>query len=50
MRVILTHHSEPEDTAKVFNAVKPKLVVYSHLVLYGGQSPNRSYPLCAYSH
>ena len=39
MRVILTHHSEPEDTAKVFNAVKPKLAVYSHLVLYGGQSP-----------
>jgi hypothetical protein len=50
MRVILTHHSEPEDTAKVFNAVKPKLVVYSNLVLYGGQSPTRFYPLCAYSH
>ena len=39
MRAILTHHSEPEDTAKVFNAVKPKLAVYSHLVLYGGQKP-----------
>ena len=36
MRNILTHHSEPEDTAKVFNAVKPKLAVYSHIVVYGG--------------
>ena len=36
MRVILAHHSEPEDTARVFNAVKPKLAVYSHVVLYGG--------------
>lgn len=39
MRNILTHHSEPEDTARVFNAVKPKLAVYSHVVLYGGQKP-----------
>lgn len=39
MRIILAHHSEPEDTAKVFNAVKPKLAVYSHVVLYGGHKP-----------
>ena len=39
MRSILSHHSEPEDTARVFNAVKPKLAVYSHIVLYGGQTP-----------
>lgn len=39
MRNILSHHSEPEDTAKVFNAVKPKMAVYSHIVLYGGQKP-----------
>ena len=39
MRSILSHHSEPEDTARVFNAVKPKLAVYSHIVLYGGQKP-----------
>jgi len=39
MRSILSHHSEPEDTAKVFNAVKPKMAVYSHIVLYGGQKP-----------
>lgn len=36
MRSILAHHSEPEDTARVFNAVKPKLAVYSHIVMYGG--------------
>jgi ribonuclease Z len=35
MRAILSHHSEPEDTARVFNAVKPKLAVYSHIVTYG---------------
>lgn len=39
MRSILSHHSEPEDTARVFNAIKPKLAVYSHIVLYGGQKP-----------
>ena len=36
MRSILSYHSEPEDTAKVFNAVKPKLALYSHIVTYGG--------------
>jgi ribonuclease Z len=40
MRAILSHHSKPEDTAKVFNAVKPKMAVYSHIVLYGGQKPD----------
>jgi ribonuclease Z len=35
MRAILSHHSEPEDTARVFGAVKPKLAVYSHIVTYG---------------
>ena len=39
MRVILAHHSEPEDTARVFNQIKPKLAVYSHIVLYGGMKP-----------
>lgn len=39
MRIILAHHSEPEDTAKVFNTIKPKLAVYSHIVLYGGHKP-----------
>jgi ribonuclease Z len=34
---ILNHHSTPEQTARVFNTVKPKLAVYSHIVkLYGG--------------
>ncbi len=29
---ILAHHTTPEQAAKVFNAVKPKLAVYSHIV------------------
>lgn len=33
---ILAHHTTPEQACKVFNAVKPKLAVYSHIVrLYG---------------
>ena len=39
MPAILSHHSEPEDTAKVFNAIKPKLADYLHIVLYGGPKP-----------
>jgi ribonuclease Z len=34
---ILAHHTTPEQTAMVFNEVKPKLAAYSHIVkLYGG--------------
>jgi len=34
---ILAHHSTPEQTASVFNEVRPKLAAYSHIVrLYGG--------------
>ena len=34
---ILAHHTTPEQTARVFNEVRPKLAVYSHIVkLYGG--------------
>ena len=29
---ILAHHTTPEQASKVFNAVKPKLAVYSHIV------------------
>lgn len=33
---ILAHHTTPEQAAKVFNQVKPKLAAYSHIVkLYG---------------
>ena len=33
---ILAHHTTPEQAAKVFNLVKPKLAAYSHIVkLYG---------------
>jgi ribonuclease Z len=34
---ILAHHTTPEQTAKVFTQVKPKLAAYSHISkLYGG--------------
>ncbi len=33
---ILAHHTNPEQAARVFNAVNPKLAVYSHIVrIYG---------------
>lgn len=33
---ILMHHTTPEQASKLFTAVKPKLVVYSHIVrIYG---------------
>lgn len=33
---ILAHHTTPEQACKVFNIIKPKLAVYSHIVrLYG---------------
>ena len=33
---ILAHHTTPEQAAKVFNEVKPKLAVYSHIVKLHG--------------
>lgn len=34
-KVILAHHTQPEEAAVVFNRVKPKLAVYYHFVLLG---------------
>ncbi|MDP3083933.1 MAG: MBL fold metallo-hydrolase [Rubrivivax sp.] len=34
-RVILAHHTQPEEAATVFNRGKPKLAVYYHFVLLG---------------
>jgi len=34
---ILAHHTTPEQAAKVFNEIKPKLAVYSHIVKLHGQ-------------
>src|SRR5689334_23496335 len=34
-RTIIAHHTTPEDAARVFNAVRPKLAVFSHIVLRG---------------
>ncbi len=35
---ILAHHTTPEQAAKVFNEVKPKLAAYSHIVKMYGQN------------
>ena len=34
-RTIIAHHTTPEDAARVFNEVQPKLAVFSHIVLRG---------------
>jgi ribonuclease Z len=34
-RTIIAHHTTPEDAARVFGAVRPKLAVFSHIVLRG---------------
>lgn len=34
-KVILAHHTQPDEAAAVFNRVKPKLAVYYHFVLLG---------------
>jgi ribonuclease Z len=34
-RTVIAHHTTPEDAARVFNAVRPKLAVFSHIVLRG---------------
>jgi ribonuclease Z len=34
-RTIMSHHTTPEDAARIFNAVRPKLAVFSHIVLRG---------------
>jgi ribonuclease Z len=37
-RQILSHHTTPEQAGAVFETVKPKLAVYSHVVPGGGQN------------
>jgi ribonuclease Z len=36
IRVILAHHTKPEETGTVFSQVKPKMAVFYHFVLLGG--------------
>jgi len=38
MRGVIAHHSTPTQAGTVFTAVRPKLAVYSHIVLRGGAS------------
>jgi len=37
-RQVLTYHTSPEEAGEVFTAAKPRLAVYSHIVLLGGHS------------
>jgi ribonuclease Z len=37
-RTIIAHHTTPEDAARVFAAVRPKLAVFSHIVLRGASA------------
>ena len=37
---IFEHHTSPEQVSKVFNEVKPKLAVYSHIVKLYGRNEN----------
>jgi ribonuclease Z len=38
LRGIIAHHSTPSQAGDVFSAVRPKLAVFSHIVLRGGAS------------
>jgi len=33
---VLAHHTSPEEAGEIFSRVKPRLAVYSHIVLLGG--------------
>ena len=35
-RIIAANHTSPEEAGKVFARVKPKLAVYSHILLFAG--------------
>jgi len=43
-QAILAHHISPEDAGKLFAAAKPKLAVYSHIVLSGLPSEGIPFP------
>ena len=32
---MMDYHTSPEEAASVFNKIKPRLAVYSHLLLFG---------------
>jgi ribonuclease Z len=36
IRIIVGHHTTPERAGEVFNRIRPKLAVYSHIVLFPG--------------
>jgi ribonuclease Z len=36
VQTIFAHHTSPQDAGRIFTQLKPKLAVYTHLVLIGG--------------
>ncbi len=38
-RRIIAHHTRPEEAGSIFDRVRPKLAVYSHIVILGDDSP-----------
>jgi len=36
-RILMTHHSSPEDAGRDFARIKPKLAVYTHFSLFSGE-------------
>jgi ribonuclease Z len=36
-RILMTHHSSPEDAGNDFAQIKPKLSVYTHFSLFSGE-------------
>ena len=36
-RILMTHHSSPEDAGKDFNRIKPKLAVYTHFSMFSAE-------------
>lgn len=42
VRRILAHHTKPNEVAKVFEAAKPKMAVFSHIVVFKLKGPDLS--------
>ena len=36
-RILMTHHSSPEDAGRDFSRIKPKLAVYTHFSMFSGE-------------
>jgi ribonuclease Z len=45
VRVILAHHTSPQEAGRVFAAARPRLAVYSHISTAGGSGPDTPQPV-----